>query len=61
MTKRRIVDVWLIAGFLVVDFLFFHDILKSGETTTVAQYLTGLLSVFVFAVCGRSLLASVRR
>jgi hypothetical protein len=53
---RRGLDAALILGFLVVDFLFFHDIFKSGEVTTVPQYLTGLLSVAVFAVCGSSLL-----
>jgi hypothetical protein len=58
---RRAVDVGLIAGFVAVDFLFFHDLLKSGETTTVPQYLTGFLSILVFVVCSQSLLKSVRR
>ena len=57
---RRIVDVGLIAGFLVVDFLFFHDLLKAGEVTTVPQYLTGALSIAVFAICSRSLLERAR-
>jgi hypothetical protein len=35
-------DVALIAGFLVVDFLFFHDLFKRGEATTVPQYMTGV-------------------
>jgi hypothetical protein len=42
----------LIVGFLVVDFLFFHDILKPGEVITFPQYLTGLLSVPVILVAG---------
>jgi hypothetical protein len=46
----------LIFGFLAVDFLFFHDILKPGESITAAQYLTGLLSTPVFIVAARSLL-----
>jgi hypothetical protein len=46
----------LIFGFLAVDFLFFHDILKPGESITAAQYLTGLLSIPVFIVAARSLL-----
>ena len=58
---RRVVDVGLIVGFLAVDFLFFHDILKAGEETTVPQYMTGLLSILVFAVCGQSLLRSGHR
>lgn len=58
---RRAVDVALIVGFLAVDFLFFHDLFKKGETTTAPQYMTGLLSVLVFAICSRSLLTPVRR
>ena len=57
---RRTTDVCLILGFLAVDFLFFHDLLKSGEHTTVPQYMTGLLSIAVFAICGQSLLKPVR-
>ena len=41
----------LIVGFLLVDFLFFHDIFKAGEEVTVAQYLTGLLSIPVLVFC----------
>jgi hypothetical protein len=54
-------DVGLIAGFLAVDFLFFHDILKTGEATTLPQYMTGFLSILVFAVCSQSLLKSGHR
>jgi hypothetical protein len=57
---RRVLDVGLIVGFLAVDFLFFHDIFKAGEVTTVPQYMTGLLSVLVFAMCSESLLKSAR-
>ena len=49
-------DVGLIVGFLAVDFLFFHDILKAGEVTTVPQYMTGFLSILVIAICGQSLI-----
>jgi hypothetical protein len=52
---RKVLDIALIAGFLAVDFLFFHDVLKVGETTTFAQYLTGLLSLPVLVICARSL------
>jgi hypothetical protein len=58
---RRTVDIALIAGFLAVDFLFFHDLFKTGEVTTVPQYMTGALSVMVFAICGQSLLKSGHR
>jgi uncharacterized integral membrane protein len=47
--KKGLVVV-LIVGFLLVDFLFFHDVLKAGETITFPQYLTGLLSVPVIVV-----------
>jgi hypothetical protein len=53
---RRTLAVVLILGFLAADFLFFHDLLKPGEVTTVPQYMTGSLSVLVFAVCAQSLL-----
>jgi hypothetical protein len=53
---RRTVPVVLILGFLCVDFLFFHDLLKPGEVTTLPQYLTGFLSLLVFVVCAQSLL-----
>jgi hypothetical protein len=57
---RRVLDIGLIVGFLAVDFLFFHDIFKAGEVTTVPQYMTGVLSVLVFAMCSESLLKSAR-
>jgi hypothetical protein len=58
---RRAIDVCLIVGFLAVDFLFFHDLFKAGESTTAPQYLTGLLSIAVIAICSQSLLKSARR
>jgi hypothetical protein len=57
---RRVLDVGLIVGFLAVDFLFFHDLFKTGEVTTLPQYMTGFLSVLVFAICGQSLRKSGR-
>lgn len=50
----------LIVGFLAVDFFFFHDVLKAGEATSLPQYMTGVLSLAVFAICARSLLKSSR-
>jgi hypothetical protein len=49
---KKALAVTLIVGFLLVDFLFFHDILKPGEVITFPQYLTGLLSVPVILVAG---------
>jgi len=47
---KKALAVTLIVGFLLVDFLFFHDVLKPGEVITFPQYLTGLLSVPVILV-----------
>ena len=52
---RKLIDVVLIVGFLLVDFLFFHDVLKPGEAISLAQYLTGFLSLIVFAISVQSL------
>jgi len=52
---RKIIDVVLVVGFLFVDFLFFHDLLKYGEMTSFAQYLTGILSIPVFVISLQSL------
>jgi hypothetical protein len=49
---KKALALALIVGFLLVDFLFFHDILKPGEVITFPQYLTGLLSVPVILVAG---------
>jgi hypothetical protein len=49
---KKALAVVLIVGFLLVDFLFVHDILKPGETITFPQYLTGLLSIPVILVAG---------
>jgi hypothetical protein len=57
---RRVLDLALIAGFLAVDFFFFHDLFKNGEVTSLPQYMTGLLSLAVFAICAQSLLKSSR-
>jgi hypothetical protein len=53
---KKALAVTLIVGFLVVDFLFFHDILKPGEVITFPQYLTGLLSIPVILIAGGYLL-----
>jgi hypothetical protein len=58
---RRTVDIALIVGFLAIDFLFFHDLFKPGESTTLPQYMTGFLSLAVFAICTQSLLRSGHR
>jgi hypothetical protein len=53
---KKLISIILIVGFLFVDFLFFHDIFKPGETTSIAQYLTGILSIPVFAISLQELL-----
>ena len=55
-SMKKTLAVVLIVGFLVVDFLFFHDILKPGESPTAAQYLTGLLSIPVLIASAHYLL-----
>ena len=52
---KKIIDILLITGFLAVDFLFFHDILKPGEVISFAQWLTGILSILVIIVSIQSL------
>lgn len=47
---RKLLDVVLIVGFLAVDFFFFHDLFKSGEITTLPQYMTGILSSVVITL-----------
>ncbi len=57
---RSVLYATLILGFVVVDFLFFHDVLKPGETFTAPQILTGALSVPVLMILARSLFRSGR-
>ena len=51
----------LILGLLFVDFLYFHDIFKPGEVTTMAQYLSGALSVPVILYSAHALLSHKAR
>jgi hypothetical protein len=53
---KKALAATLIVGFLLVDFLFFHDVMKPGEVTTFPQYLTGLLSIPVVVVAALYLL-----
>ena len=52
---RRTIDVVLIVGFVILDWLRFHDMLKP-EAPTAADWLTGALSLLVFYVAASSLL-----
>ena len=61
MSMRKPIDVVLILGFLFVDFVFFHDIFKAGETTSLGQYLTGVLSIIVFIVSFQSLMKAPKK
>jgi hypothetical protein len=57
---RKGTSAVLILGFLFVDFLFFHDMLKPGEQTTLPQYLTGLLSIPVLLLAAQELIRGPR-
>ena len=57
---KKALAVALIVGFLLVDFLFFHDLFKAGEAVTFAQYLTGVLSIPVVVVAVLYLLRGTR-
>jgi hypothetical protein len=52
---RKVLAVVVMFGFLFVDFLFFHDLLKPGEVTTLPQYLTGALSIPVMLYASHEL------
>lgn len=53
---KKLIYIVLILGFLFVDFIFFHDIFKPGETTSIGQWLTGILSIPVVVISAQSLL-----
>lgn len=57
MIKNKIMDVVLILGFLVVDWLLFHDLFKAGESYTPVEFLTGILSLLVIVRAVMSLLS----
>lgn len=57
---KKALAVALIVGFLLVDFLFFHDIFKAGEAVTFPQYLTGVLSIPVLVVSALYVLRGTR-
>jgi len=53
---KKALALALILGFLFVDFLFFHDVLKPGEVVTFPQYLTRVLSIPVVLISAYFLL-----
>jgi hypothetical protein len=53
---RKLINIVLILGFLFVDLIFFHDVFKAGEITSLGQYLTGILSIPVIVISIQSLL-----
>jgi hypothetical protein len=55
---RKVIYYVLIAGFVFVDWLKFHDILKP-EIPTFADWLTGGLSLLVFYVAAESLVGGL--
>jgi hypothetical protein len=52
---EKIFNIVLVAGFLFVDFLMFHDIFKAGEVHTLPEYITGALSIIVIILSVKSL------
>ena len=48
MNLQKLFHMILIAGFVLVDFIFFHDLFKPGNHSSFGQILTGLLSIIVF-------------
>lgn len=61
VAMKQLLNIVLLLGFLFVDFLFFHDYFKPGETISLAQYLTGLLSVPVIVLSAQSLLKAQQK
>jgi hypothetical protein len=57
---KKALAIVLIFGFVLVDFLFFHDVFKPGEIVTFPQYLTGVLSIPVVVICALFLLRGDR-
>lgn len=53
-----LINVTLIVGFILLDWLRFHDILKA-EVPTGADWLTLMLSLLVFYAAVTSLLAEL--
>lgn len=47
VATSKVIDVALVVGFVILDWLRFHDIFKP-EAPTVADWLTGVLSLLVF-------------
>ena len=54
---QKIIYIVLIAGFLAVDWLTFHDFFKPGEVYSFKEYLVGFLSILVLIISVRSLAA----
>jgi len=55
---KKLIYIVLVLGFLFVDMIFFHDIFKPGETTSLGQWLTGILSIPVILLALQALLKS---
>ena len=53
---KKALAIVLIFGFVLVDFLFLHDVFKPGEIVTFPQYLTGVLSIPVVVISALFLL-----
>ncbi len=53
---KKTIDIILILGFLLVDWLMFHNLFKGGERYTMTEFLTGILSLLVIYKSSRALL-----
>ena len=53
---KRAVYLVLVVGFVILDWMRFHDFNKPGEVLTTADWLTGFLSLLVFYLAIDSLM-----
>ena len=44
---QKLANLVLIAGFVFVDAIMFHDFFKAGEHYSLVEYLVGALSILV--------------
>lgn len=57
---EKVLTIGIILALILVDFLIFHDFLKASEHYTLTEYLTGIVSLFVFFLLGNFLIKKGR-
>ncbi len=57
---RKLISALVVLALVFVDFLFFHDFFKPGETISLAQYLTGAASLGAFYLLVPDLYRQIR-